>query len=453
MRLHGDKKEKKEKDEFLEDAAKALVLFTSMAVCRNARALNYAKKKVQEDPETYQFDLKTCLKDPFIKCEDYKTIISMVSAVAFVNNSKPKDIGDFFLKFFPEAKKVKLGQSFHDFCMENSFSPRGTFDFLNNASIYLSQVLQHKNNNFPALIKDDFVMTALTHMIKLVESPAYNQTTVPPNVKKLAKAISARPFLDAVAENDFDDTVNYIYNVMKLYDVSPSLLENAKISGRKWEQLIALLKESDLIKEDEMDSVKDYLFIARIVASLSDAFAKERGHAIDLHMENEELRKKLTQPADAAAVPDKLEQERSHLLDQIRELQTNNDKLQIKLSDVQSELQSANEYIAQIEAADEQEEQESADENKREVAESYPDGTILIGGHGRWQKFFHQKYPNVRIIDGNDRNFNKGMFSAQTPLVLVNTTHLSHACFGRLSPIVKQLNLDVKYIYGLSERE
>lgn len=452
MRLHGHKKENERLEKIADDSAEALILFLAKAICNNPKALNYAKKMVQENPDFYKPDFDSCIKNSFIKKENFKMIKAMVFALAFIRKNKPKEIELFFLKFFPEAKKLRPGQGLCSFCKECANQPRGTFDFLYTAAVYFSQMGRFGSHGLECS-GDEIAATAITHMLKYTNAgpvPAADN----PNVKLVAKKMASLPFLKAMSEDDFEDTVNYIYNVMQAHDVTPELLETAKMNARRWEQLFVLIKGADIVSaEDGPDAIKDYLFIGRIVSSLSDAIANERSNAIALYEENISLKKKLDQINQTTdVVSNESKEETDRLLESIRVLQTENDKLQVKLSDAQSELQAANEYIAQVEVRDEVEENQSdsvADSCEKEV-DSYPDGTILIGGHGRWQKFFHQKYPNVRIIDGNDRNFNKGMFSAQTPLVLVNTTHLSHACFNRFYSVVKQFGLEVKYIYTSS---
>ena len=80
------------------------------------------------------------------------------------------------------------------------------------------------------------------------------------------------------------------------------------------------------------------------------------------------------------------------------------------------------------------------------VPDSYPDGTILIGGHPIWQKHFHERYPNVEIIDGNSRNINLNKFNENTPLVLINFKHMSHATYYRFMPRIKKLNIQTLYV-------
>ena len=76
---------------------------------------------------------------------------------------------------------------------------------------------------------------------------------------------------------------------------------------------------------------------------------------------------------------------------------------------------------------------------------NFPDGTVLVGGHGRWQKFFSECHPNVKIISGNNVNFPKNIVTDRTPLVLINASHMTHCCWWRLKPLLKKAKA-VKYI-------
>ena len=77
----------------------------------------------------------------------------------------------------------------------------------------------------------------------------------------------------------------------------------------------------------------------------------------------------------------------------------------------------------------------------------YPKGTILIGGHPRWQKFFKKHHPGIRTYDGNNASFNADSITSSTPLVLLNVTHMCHPAYWKLRNRLKETGAKWQYIY------
>lgn len=67
-----------------------------------------------------------------------------------------------------------------------------------------------------------------------------------------------------------------------------------------------------------------------------------------------------------------------------------------------------------------------------------PPNTILLGGHPRWQKFFKQKYPFVKIIRDNSRSFNVDKI-ATCDLLLINSLHMNHAQMQKIQKVLKSV--------------
>ena len=77
---------------------------------------------------------------------------------------------------------------------------------------------------------------------------------------------------------------------------------------------------------------------------------------------------------------------------------------------------------------------------------TYPDGTILFGGHHRWQKYFAKAHPNVRIVSGESARFSAGMISPCTPLVLVNPAHIIHSEFWKIRKLVRRHGTRMEFV-------
>ena len=94
---------------------------------------------------------------------------------------------------------------------------------------------------------------------------------------------------------------------------------------------------------------------------------------------------------------------------------------------------------------------------KEEKEKSYPEGTVLFGGHDRWQKFFAQNHPEVKVIDGTKATFTSNIINPSTPLLLLNTTHMKHSVFNKIRALANRYGVPTEYVYprnrGANESE
>ncbi|MBP3197035.1 MAG: hypothetical protein J6N21_08530, partial [Butyrivibrio sp.] len=121
--------------------------------------------------------------------------------------------------------------------------------------------------------------------------------------------------------------------------------------------------------------------------------------------------------------------------DAISRLQIENDKLRLQLDEANAQLEMLKEFNDAVsEKADELE--TIAEPNEEAV--SYPNGTVLWGGHENWQRQFMKKHPEIKKAIGVSAREDDQVINSNIPLVLINASHMSHKSFYRYMPIIKR---------------
>lgn len=91
---------------------------------------------------------------------------------------------------------------------------------------------------------------------------------------------------------------------------------------------------------------------------------------------------------------------------------------------------------------------EAVNRNNNEDSEEirfYPQGTILFGGHENWQRKFAKLHPGVKVLSGTE-NFPENVVSPRTPLVLLNSKHMSHSFFYKIRRLQQRQGWPIEYI-------
>ena len=132
----------------------------------------------------------------------------------------------------------------------------------------------------------------------------------------------------------------------------------------------------------------------------------------------------------------------SKLNQDISALQIENDRLKVENINQATQIADLQEYISFLEQGQQVEHTETATNEDAE----YPEGTILWGGHERWQSRFCQAHPQVKILSGSDKNKNTDIFNSTVPLVLINTSNMGHAAWYKYMPVIKSLGIPYKFI-------
>lgn len=156
-------------------------------------------------------------------------------------------------------------------------------------------------------------------------------------------------------------------------------------------------------------------------------------------LEEEKARRKLGKEKDAALAEDKQKQ--------LNRLQIEHEKLQEKLKELQAE----NKFLGEMLKSYEEKETEAAAAGLENFVEeaapvSYPKGTVLFGGHPNWQRKFAEAYPNVKIMSGSDEHFPENTVSPKTPLVLLNSYHMSHKTFYKIRRLQQRMKFKIEYV-------
>ncbi|MBQ1855478.1 MAG: hypothetical protein II137_02645, partial [Anaerovibrio sp.] len=75
----------------------------------------------------------------------------------------------------------------------------------------------------------------------------------------------------------------------------------------------------------------------------------------------------------------------------------------------------------------------------------YPKGTVMFGGHENWQRKYAARHPEVKILSGTE-DFAENVVSNKTPLVLLNSYHMSHKVFYKIRRLQQRLRFRIEYV-------
>lgn len=136
----------------------------------------------------------------------------------------------------------------------------------------------------------------------------------------------------------------------------------------------------------------------------------------------------------------------------INELQLQVERLQKQLavyetSNAHTETLSANVKLMDDDSANEYADADDDNNNNNNNNDNYdiPAGSVLVGGHYKWQNKFLQAYPFVKVIGPRENSFSKNIINEKTPLVIINTNYMRHSVFDKLMPLLKRYNIPYKY--------
>lgn len=84
-------------------------------------------------------------------------------------------------------------------------------------------------------------------------------------------------------------------------------------------------------------------------------------------------------------------------------------------------------------------------DDEPDIIKPYPKGTVLFGGHENWQRKFAKRHPEVKILSGTE-NFPENVVSPLTPLVLLNSKHMSHKFFFKIRRLQQRQGWTIEYV-------
>lgn len=189
-----------------------------------------------------------------------------------------------------------------------------------------------------------------------------------------------------------------------------------------------------------------------MLSKLASLYDDGREYAAELIKSNEKMKKELERfnEQKAKGIEKCIEKEiekRETQEEIIKKLQIENDKLKISLSDAQEKINFLEELEETISLNKDKEfSDESMSSNASGDEEKYPEGTVLWGGHERWQKFFIEKHPEIdKVFDGNGVHDVQSI-TEKIPLILINIAHMSHKSYYKYMPIIKKKNIPYKFL-------
>ena len=207
-------------------------------------------------------------------------------------------------------------------------------------------------------------------------------------------------------------------------------------------------EKKDELFQDMIQTLSEQLDLSVLFWKLGKLYSDARDCAMDLVDENAELKRKLLGTAAAEPVHPTLDEDSCQKLLQEKQAQLNQmqirmDKLQLSNQKQAEELEA---YKHLLQAQDDSHTAEPEGEPEP-VNREFPKGSVLVGGHPRWQKFFAQGHKDVKILDGSNASLHVETISASTPLVLVNTTHMCHGAYQKLQNVLQRTGVPWEFIY------
>ena len=207
-------------------------------------------------------------------------------------------------------------------------------------------------------------------------------------------------------------------------------------------------EEKDELFEDMLQTLSEQLGLAILFWKLGKLYDDARDCAMDLADENSDLKRKLLSAADTESARPTLDEACCQKMlkekqEQLNQMQIRMDKLVLSNQKQAEELEA---YKHLLQGWDDSHTAEPEGEPEP-VSREFPKGTILVGGHPRWQKFFAQGHKEVKILDGSTASIHVESISAATPLVLVNTTHMCHGAYQKLQNVLQRTGVMWEFIY------
>ena len=138
----------------------------------------------------------------------------------------------------------------------------------------------------------------------------------------------------------------------------------------------------------------------------------------------------------------KMADELNSIREELRE--RNKDQIFIRCEELERENEALNFYLASVTQG---EDAVDIPELPEEVwHNSYPEGTVLFGGHESWQRHFAEKHPEVKVMVGVDTNFPDNVISSKVKLVLINIRFMPHKLYYKLKSLQRKKGFKIDYI-------
>lgn len=250
---------------------------------------------------------------------------------------------------------------------------------------------------------------------------------------------------------------------ISLYSIPPSDFESISVSRASINSLankiIELKKfEEKCLKEDQVCMTQkeldehlkkietECLHAGMISAKLAQLYSDARTIGIeymDAKDKYQELFRKHANELNRLKDLEEVQKTKQNLLN---ELQIKYDRLEKQNKHLKLE----NKFLQSLFENEEKIKNDSDKNNEKtdvvELNKTYPEKTVLFGGHHKWQQKFSSCYPAVKIMSGVDNNFPSNVLSNKTELVILNSKYMSHSVFYKVKKLQAKYNFSLEYI-------
>ncbi len=454
-----------------ENESKVIPLSPCSVVARaaadNAKIMKYVNATINRDQAAYEQAIKDAWHDEYITCMDSNTTLNAVKALAvfqqmdedvFVNKLK-----EWFPNHAKEVKKHKNDAEAYFKKINIRSEEDGRLAFMLWGAFQDSDTIDIKKG-------DDNIQKMFIATRQAIEDP-YERIGIaiqkPTSTQKKLRDLMRKSSLYIMGNTVADGLYEAIHDILASEKLSIDILEHVPLNDDDYMDVMSATQCALFISND--DEIKTTTNTARssftmlAIKAMAKKLRIERDAVLDLHQTVNKLqaqiaddKAKAQEEKNASMVSDaefnklkeataNAEQLASDKQAKLNEAQISIDKLTVQNDQLAKENEELREFLAALQAADEEEEQEQQSQNMPTSKRNIPEGAVLIGGHPRWQKMFKSVYPHVKIVDGTSATFSTDMFNAKTPLVLINPKHMKHSVWYKLMPQMRRYKIPYEY--------
>ncbi len=436
-------------------------------IANHTKAMKYINAAINRDHAAYEQELKTAWKDKYIACMDSRTMLNAVKAVAVLKQLDDDTFTGKLKEWFPlHAKEAKKHADDIEQYMKNvhiKTEEEGRLAFMLWGAFQDSEYINIADC-------DDALQTTFTATKEAIERPCERiglPIKKPSTAQRKLRDLMRNTSLFAMGNETAEGLYEAIHDLFASEGLSIDILEHVNLNNDDCLDILSatqcavMLSDSEDCKNAEYTARCAYALMAMKAATKQ--LRAERDAVIAAHQTIEKLQASLTEEKVKAKqeAPKINESELTKLKDataaaeqiagdkqaKLNEAQITIDKLTVANDQLTKENEELREFMNALQQADESEQEQAqlTAQNMPTSRRAIPDGTVLVGGHPRWQKMFKAAYPQVRVIDGVTPTFSTDLFNAKTPLVLINPLHMKHSVWQRLMPYVRRYKIRYEY--------
>ena len=432
------------------------------ALATNKKAMRDIRKRLQKLPsETKPVKMsKPC--EQYLNACDAQRSVDAIAAYTLLESIPEDDLPALISKWFPRESKL-ANEHKHNVDKYMDAVDAKTEEDLRIALILWAMFTDTETMRFDEASEN--VRNVASNITRMIRSPFERIAPLDGSNAECKKAIKAVQSSTLFETGPISMGLYMaVRDVLASEKLSIDMLERKLTKADCKDIVCASSNMAELIDDDDdvnRAAMNVTCFALTVVKRMAMAFSEERALALDLINkqaqrekqakvdEQDDVEEETVQPVNndeilkLTAEVERLKGMVDEKQSKLNSMQLAVDKLVIQNDQLEHENDELREFMNAVERGGDDEE---LDDNCPPTSEqTLPTGTVLIGGHPRWQKFFKQAYPDTVIVDGVNPNFNAGLFNKKTPLVLINPLHMKHSVFHKLMPLLRRFNIKHEY--------